>query len=206
MGTFVQPTNRCQAATRKSKPPMTRLLNCFLSAALVSTLLAGCSSDSSSEGPVPPPAGDGNICGYVRCDGRGIAGVVVSRRRERRENRRRGLLLLYERPRHGRLRAHLHTFGLRNGPRRHPSDILCGHRSRRTGHSALRFRPDRRGQHPPPAAGHGRRTHLGTQTGLSERQRNGRRPNSTPSSAANDSSPRSPPTPLRLPRATASTG
>ena len=57
---------------------MTRLLNCFLSAALVSTLLAGCSSDSSSEGPVPPPAGDGNICGYVRCDGRGIAGVVVS--------------------------------------------------------------------------------------------------------------------------------
>ena len=57
---------------------MNRILNCFSSAALALTLLAGCSSDSSSEGPVPPPAGEGNICGYVRCDGRGIAGVAVS--------------------------------------------------------------------------------------------------------------------------------
>ena len=38
----------------------------------------GCSSDTSSEEPAPPPSGAGNVCGYVRCDGQGIAGVAVS--------------------------------------------------------------------------------------------------------------------------------
>ena len=57
---------------------MNRILNCFSSAALALTLFAGCSSESSSEGPTPPPSGAGDVCGYVRCDGHGIAGVVVS--------------------------------------------------------------------------------------------------------------------------------
>ena len=41
-------------------------------------LFAGCSSESSPENPAPPPAGAGDVCGYVRCNGQGIAGVVVS--------------------------------------------------------------------------------------------------------------------------------
>ena len=41
-------------------------------------LLAGCSAEPSSQDPTPPSSGAGDICGYVRCDGRGIAGVVVT--------------------------------------------------------------------------------------------------------------------------------
>ena len=57
---------------------MNRILNCLSLAVLASTLFAGCSSDSPSEAPVPPPAGAGDVCGYVRCNGQGLSGVVVS--------------------------------------------------------------------------------------------------------------------------------